>query len=259
MKETQDLVSVIMPSYNNSRYIAESIRSVMNQTYTNWELLITDDMSTDNTWEIIQELAAEDARIKPYRMKFNSGPTMTRNESIRRSTGRYVAFLDGDDRWMPEKLEKHIAFIKEKDCALSYTSFYICDGDLNVKRKINGMKEVTFNDMIYDNRIGCLTAIYDSEKLGKVMMPHIQKRQDWALWLLILRHCDRAYGLLEPLAFYTQNEVGSLSSSKIKLVKYNFSIYWTVLDYSWFKSMKLFIFKFLPTYFRKKRTMEKVV
>lgn len=250
IQNTQELVSIIMPAYNNSLFIAGSIESVLSQTYTNWELLITDDCSKDDTWDIIQRYAAADTRIKPYQMKFNSGPTRTRNESIRRATGRYIAFLDSDDRWTPDKLEKHIAFMKEKNCALSYTSYYVCNRNQEVLRTIKGKPEVTFDDMINYNHIGCLTAMYDTQKLGVIMMPHIQKRQDWALWLLILKHTGKAYGLQEPLAYYTQNGKGSISSNKLKLVKYNFSIYWIVLNFSFLKSFRLFAFKFMPLYLK---------
>ena len=122
----QDLVSIIMPSYNSSKYIARSIESILSQTYQHWELLITDDNSNDETWEILQRYAAQDFRVHVFKMSTNRGPAHARNDSIEQARGRYLAFCDSDDCWLPMKLEKQVELMQQKDCALSYSSYFTC-------------------------------------------------------------------------------------------------------------------------------------
>lgn len=124
MTEDYGLVSIITPSYNSSRFISQTIESILSQTYTNWELLITDDCSTDKTREIVKSYQRKDPRIKFFQLKENSGPGVARNHSIEMAKGRFIAFCDSDDRWYPEKLEKQLAFMAKKRCMLSYTSLY---------------------------------------------------------------------------------------------------------------------------------------
>jgi len=245
----QDLVSVIMPTYNASKYLADSIDSVLNQTYKNIELLITDDCSPEaDTHKILERYKNKDTRIKIFYQKENLGSGAARNISIENAKGRYIAFCDSDDKWFPEKLEKQIAFMKEKQCALCCTS-YIRFRDKEHRKEICIAQEViTYNDMLCDNKIGCLTAIYDIEKLGrKYFMPTIRKRQDWAMFLTIIRSCRYAYGMKEPLAYYRIRE-NSVSSNKISLLKYNANVYQEILGYSKIKSYLYLFLLFLPTY-----------
>lgn len=244
----QELVSVIMPTYNAGKYLAGSIDSILGQTYQNLELLITDDCSDDNTRQILKDYAQKDQRVKVAYLKENSGPAIARNRSIERARGRYIAFCDCDDRWMPEKLEKQIAHMTRKDCALSSSSYLICDDDNQVTGISVSPKYLTLSMMKRDNKIGCLTAIYDIKRLGhKFYMPAIRKRQDWALFLNILKDCQICFCLTEPLAYYRQHD-NSVSSNKLSLIKYNVNVYETVFGYSTWKAYLYFFLCFLPAY-----------
>lgn len=244
----QELVSVIMPTYNAGKYLAGSIDSILGQTYQNLELLITDDCSDDNTRQILKDYAQKDQRVKVAYLKENSGPAIARNRSIERARGRYIAFCDCDDRWMPEKLEKQIAHMTRKDCALSSSSYLICDDDNQVTGISVSPKYLTLSMMKRDNKIGCLTAIYDIKRLGhKFYMPAIRKRQDWALFLNILKDCQICFCLTEPLAYYRQHN-NSVSSNKLSLIKYNVNVYETVFGYSTWKAYLYFFLCFLPAY-----------
>lgn len=245
------LVSVIMPSYNSADYIDESIQSVIDQTYENWELLITDDCSTDDSVAVIERYCHLDKRIRLFRMEKNCGAGVCRNRSISEAQGRFIAFCDSDDQWYADKLEKQLAFMIEKNCALSYTSYMMCN---EVGKKVGIVvckNSETFFSIQCCNGIGCLTAVYDTAKVGKVYMPTIRKRQDWGLWLTILRKCKIAYGLKEPLAVYRLRS-NSISNNKLSLVKYNLKVYREILKFSMIKSYFFFFFVFLPSYFMKK-------
>lgn len=238
-----------MPTYNASRFLAGSIDSVLNQTYRNIELLITDDCSPDSdTISILEQYKKKDTRVKVFYQKENQGPGVARNISIRNAKGRYIAFCDSDDQWFPDKLERQIAFMNEKKCALCCSSYIRCNDDGNGKELCVAFSVITYSDMLRDNRIGCLTAIYDTKMLGqKFYMPSIRKRQDWALFLTIIKSCKYAYGIKEPLAYYRIRK-GSVSSSKINLIKYNANVYKDILGFSLIKSYAYLLFLFLPTY-----------
>ena len=148
------LVSIITPSYNSAPFIAETIESIINQSYPYWELLITDDCSSDNTIEIIQEFIKKDSRIKLFQLDQNSGAGICRNKSIENAQGRFIAFCDSDDCWMPNKLEKQLAFMIEKDCVLSYTSYMICDENSKIQGIIICNKKITYTNMKHDDGIG---------------------------------------------------------------------------------------------------------
>lgn len=247
----QELVSVIMPTFNASKYLADSIESVLNQTYTNLELLITDDCSSDDTRKILKEFAEKDKRVKVEFLKENYGPGIARNRSIERAKGRYIAFCDCDDRWMPEKLEKQIKHMTRKDCALCSSSYLICDENDQIIGINISPKVLTLGMMKRDNKLGCLTAIYDIKRLGhKFYMPAIRKRQDWALFLNILKECQICFCLTEPLAYYRQRS-HSVSSNKLSLIKYNVNVYETVFGYTRLRAYLYFLLIFMPTYYLK--------
>lgn len=255
----KDLVSVIMPTFNAGKFLSSSIDSILTQTYTNLELLITDDASTDPmTISTLKDYAAKDARVKVKFLEKNSGPGYARNDGIRRAQGRYIAFCDSDDRWFPDKLEKQLALMLARDCALVCSSYIICDDD-DKETGINmAPPRISFQMMKRDNKIGCSTAIYDIQKLGeKYYMPDLRKRQDWALFLNILKKCRMAYGIEYPLAYY-RNRRKSVSSNKFSLVKYNIRVYEKVLGFSKPRAYLYFLFLFLPTYYIKihKRNMD---
>ena len=246
-----ELVSVIMPTYNASKFLADSIESVLNQTYTNLELLITDDCSSDNTVSILKEFAQRDKRVKVKYLRSNVGPAIARNRSIERAKGRYIAFCDCDDRWMPNKLELQIAHMRKHDCALCSSSYLICDDDNEVTGIFISPSHITLGMLKRDNKIGCLTAIYDIKRLGhKFYMPAIRKRQDWALFLNILKECQICFCVREPLAYY-RNRQNSVSSNKLSLVKYNVNVYETVFGYTCVGAYIYFSLIFMPTYFVK--------
>lgn len=247
----KECVSIIMPTYNCGKFIAESIESVLNQTYSNWELLITDDCSTDNTIEIIKEFVQKDFRVKLFQLDLNSGAGVARNNSIERAQGKYIAFLDSDDMWMPEKLEKQIAFMEKKQCALSYTSIINIDEDGNELGIEIAPKRHTFKQNKRDDKVGFSSAIYNQKLVGKIFMPTIRKRQDWGLVLLILRKCKVAYGLKQPLVYYRIGHE-SLSKNKLSLIKYNVAAYMTVLEWNALRAYLFFFFVYMPSYLIKK-------
>lgn len=244
----QELVSIIMPTYNATKHLGSSIESILNQTYTNWELLISDDASTNKqTREILNHYKNLDARIKVFFLPENLGPACTRNKSITEARGKYIAFCDSDDRWMPNKLEKQIAFMNKKDCCLSFTSYFECDENDNECGIIVAPKQITLSELKKDNKIGCLTAIYDTTKYGKFLMPTIRKRQDWALFLNILKKSGKAYALQEPLAYYRHRK-DSVSTNKFSLIKYNIKVYKEIFGFSDLKATLYFLLIFMPTY-----------
>ena len=246
-----ELVSIITPSYNCEKFISDCIESMVAQTYTNWELLITDDCSKDNSVGVIQRYVDKDPRIHLFVLKENSGAAVARNNSIKEAKGRYIAFCDSDDFWMPDKLEKQLEFMRQKDCALSYTSIMLCDE----KGEITGIEVApsyhTFHQSWCDNKVGTTAAIYDTAKLGKVYMPLLRKRQDWGLFMTLLKTCKIAYGMKLPLCYYRMGQE-SLSKNKKSLVKYNIAVYEVVLGWSHIKSWLFFLTVYMPCFLYKK-------
>lgn len=220
------LVSVIMPSFNSERFIGESIRSVQDQRFSEWELIIVDDASSDGTVEIVRKLAVEDPRIRCIGFGENRGAAAARNAAIGEAKGRYIAFLDSDDLWLPWKLEDQLELMREKGCALVFGSYFRVDHGGNVCGKpVKAPEWVDYRKMLRCNYIGCLTAMYDAGVLGKVFMPEIRRRQDYGLWLRILKKTSRAYGSSRPVAIYRQTGKGSLSSSRCQNLAYNWKLY----------------------------------
>lgn len=243
----EEKVSVIVPTYNSSKYVLETLKSIKNQTYKNWELLITDDCSTDDTVDIINSFIKNDERIKLFKLDNNSGAAAARNHSIYQAKGRYIAFCDSDDRWKTNKLEVQIAYMKEHDCGFSYTSYDIINENGKSIGTSVAKPTINYKKILRNNYVGCLTAIYDTNKYGKLYMPKIRKRQDWALWILILQKSNKACGLNQVLATYMQRK-NSISSNKFEMLKYNFNIYFHFLKLNRAKSffyMIRFVFYFL--------------
>ncbi len=236
-----ELVSIITPSYKSERFIAECIESVLSQTYENWEMIIVDDCSTDNSNEIIEMYCKKDARIKLIQLEHNSGPAVARNAAIKEAKGRFIAFLDADDLWVKEKLQKQIAFMLENDIAFSFSEYVKIDEHSQViSEVIHRPKKVDYKRMLKSNYIPCLTVIYDSAKLSKVYMPLILKRQDYALWLRILKKVDFAYCYNEPLAKYRFYS-GSLSSNKFVAAIYVWKLYREIEKLSLAKALYYFV------------------
>lgn len=219
------IVSVIMPTYNCGEFIAESIRSVQAQSYENWELWITDDHSTDNTAAVVEPFL-EDSRIHYIYMQENGGPAKARNEALRLAQGDYIAFLDSDDIWCPDKLERQLAFMQEKKCFFSCTGYRKMDeaghalGTVILPHSVAGYWKTFF----LSNPIGNSTVIYDRLHFGDRQVPLIRKRNDFALWLQILRDGDACYGLEDVLMDYRVRKQ-SVSSNKLGLAKYHWELY----------------------------------
>ena len=246
----QNLVSIITPSYNSEQFISETINSIINQTYTNWELLITDDCSTDSTIQIIKKFQETDSRIRLFILKKNSGAGIARNNSIKFAKGKYIAFCDSDDQWKENKIDKQIDFMKSNNLFFTYSSYEVIDEKGNKQKTIYAPEKLNFKQMLFNNYVGCLTAIYDQEKLGKIFMSKIRKRQDWTLWLKIFKIINNTSGISEPLAIY-RNRSNSISNNKFDLLKFNFIIYNKELGYNKVKSL-IFLTFFLYYYARKK-------
>lgn len=194
------LVSIIMPSWNTEKYIAESIKSVLAQTYTNWELIIVDDCSTDNTDEVIANFC--DKRIRYLKNTQNSGAALTRNRALREAKGEWIAFLDSDDIWLPEKLEKQIKFMKKNDYVFSYHDFEKIDEVGNTLGvKVTGPDIVTRSMMYNYGYPGCLTFMYNAKFIGLVQIKDIKKNNDYAILLKLCKKAD-CYLLKESLARY---------------------------------------------------------
>lgn len=206
------LVSIITPNYNCAQFISDTIKSVQAQTYQNWELLIQEDCSTDEAVEEIQLFAEKDSRIKYECNQNNSGAAITRNIALRRAKGRWIAFLDSDDLWLPEKLEHQLKFMVENKYAFSYTEYREMDNDgKETGVFVSGPKHVSRFGMYAFCWPGCLTVMYDRETVGLVQIFDIKKNNDYAMWLKVCRKAD-CYLLDEVLAKYRRGRVGSISS-----------------------------------------------
>lgn len=238
-KETP-LVSVITPAYNAERFIKETIESVQAQTYDNWEMIIVDDQSTDRTIEIVQYYEQMDERIQLVQLKENSGSAIARNTAMDHANGQYFAFLDSDDRWLPEKLQKQLHFMQENDLAFTFTKY--------VRMKENGKKtnaiskapvKLGYDDLMKRCTIGCLTVMLDREKVGEKRMVNIRTRQDYAFWLAITRKGFYAYGLPEILAEY-RLVADSISSNKIQAAKRNWYVFREVENQPFHKALWYF-------------------
>lgn len=232
------LVSIIMPTYNCGKYIGASIDSVLAQTVTDWELQIVDDCSTDNTAEVLAPYLAAHSNIHYYRLPRNSGPAAARTEAMNRASGKYAAFLDSDDLWHPQKLEKQLAFMREKGAKFSCTAYSLMDTDgTPLNRAMIPPEKTDYNKCIrLSNPFGNLTVMYDQESLGRYQVPPILKRNDFALWLQILRDTQFCYGMPEVLASYRTGRANSVSSNKLKLAKYHWQLYREIEHHSLLRS-----------------------
>lgn len=206
------LVSIITPTWGCANYIAETIKSVLAQTYRNWELLIQDDCSSDGTDKVVAPYLEQDPRIKYECNPRNSGAAVTRNNALRRARGRWVAFLDSDDLWLPEKLEHQLKFMIENGYLFSYTAYREIDSNsCGTGVYIIGPKHITKLGMFSFCWLGCLTVMYDANAIGIVQIKDIKKNNDYAMWLNVCRKAD-CYLLDEVLAEYRRGRAGSIST-----------------------------------------------
>ncbi|MEU6350095.1 glycosyltransferase family A protein [Streptomyces sp. NPDC047072] len=227
------LVSVVMPVYNSAATLGAAVRSVLTQTHSDLELLVTDDQSSDESMDLLMEFARQDERVLPEPAPEQGGAGRARNLAIQRARGDYIAFLDSDDLWLPEKTERQIAFAEAGSAPLTFTSYFKMDADYDGEstdfvpngRIIRAREHVDYRAMLVRDHIGALTAMYDRTVLGNRLMPEMRKRQDYALWLSIMRDGADARGLAEPLAVYRAHQAGSVSSNKLSLLPYNWELY----------------------------------
>ncbi len=215
------LVSVIMPAYNAQDTIKRAIESVLQQTYSNVELLITDDFSTDNTKDIILAAACKDPRVVILENTSNQGVAKTRNHSIRHANGQYIAFLDSDDCWALDKLEKQVALMKEYNVYASHASYYRVTSEYETIGHVYCKKLITLSDMLKINQIGNLTGIYDASKLGKFYQESIG-HEDYDMWLRVLMNTN-SIGVSDFCAEYTISS-GTASSNKLKASVWHYKI-----------------------------------
>lgn len=230
-----ELVSIITPSYKSESFISKTIESVLSQSYKNWEMIIVDDVSPDSSNDIIEEYCKKDSRIKLIRLEKNSGPAVARNRAIEKAEGRYIAFLDSDDLWKPNKLETQINYMNTNKLAFTYSSYDLIDEEDNRLGHFITKEKISYYSLLKTCDVGCLTAIYDIEQIGKVYMPNILKRQDYGLWLEILKKIGYTHGMTECLATYRIRK-NSVSSNKFKAIYYVWKIYREVEQLSLLKS-----------------------
>ena len=218
------LVSIIMPSYNTGRFIAKTIESVLVQSYSDWELIIVDDCSNDNTDDVVTQYLV-DARIRYIKNETNSGAAVSRNRALREAKGKWIAFLDSDDLWEPDKLEKQIAFMENNGYHFSYTNYIEIDEEsIPNGKRVTGPKRITKHGMYNYCWMGCLTVMYDSATVGLIQIEDIKKNNDYAMWLKVCKIAN-CYLLDENLARYRKRS-GSISNhGYMKLIKWHYKLY----------------------------------
>lgn len=239
-----DLVSIIVPVYNAEKFIEETIQSVLNQTYMDWEMLLVNDCSTDNSKYIIEEYIKKDKRIRIIDNKKNYKAAISRNNGIREARGKYICFLDADDLWDKEKLNRQIKFMKEKQCAFSFTGYEFADekGIPNGK-KVYVPNQINYKQSLRNTTIWTSTVMLDITKLSKddIYMPDVARGQDTATWWKILKKVDYAYGLNEILSFYRRSQ-GTLSSNKFVALRRTWNLYRNIEKLSLLSSFYNFVF-----------------
>lgn len=237
-----DKVSVITASYNAGRFIEETIKSVLEQTYDNLELIIVDDCSTDNTEEIVKKYMKIDLRVKFYKLEKNSGAAVVRNTALEKAKGRFIAFLDSDDVWDRDKLEKQINFMKKNNYGFSFTSYRLMsEKGLLLNKEVRVPSQIKYEQLLKNTIIGCLTVIIDKDIIGDFRMPLVRAGQDTATWLSILRKGNIAYGYDEVLASYRLVD-GSISSNKLKALKRTWNTYRKLENLNLIKSTYYFVY-----------------
>lgn len=230
------LVSIITPSYNSAKFIAETIQSVQNQTYQNWEMIIVDDGSSDETQNVVLSIIQKDNRIQFHKLSQNSGPAVARNTGIEKASGDYMTFIDADDIWFPTFIENNIKTIQETGIPFVFSSYKRANEQLEfVYSDFIVPNKVSYSDILKSNSISCLTAFVDIKKLGKKYMPLIRKRQDMGLWLNYLKVIPFAHGIQKTQAIYRIRE-NSLSRKKSDLIKYQWQFYREVEKLNVFES-----------------------
>lgn len=233
------LVSIITPIFKAEKHIAECIASVLRQTYSNWEMILINDCSPDHSMAITGKLCKGDSRFKVINLPRNSGAAIARNKGIELALGKYIAFLDADDLWLPQKLEKQVNLLENSSYNFTFSSYSLVDELGKPKGNfIIPKEEVTYKDLLKTCSIGCLTAMYNQESLGKLYMENLGKRQDYTLWLKILKK-ENAVGLTEVLAQYRISQ-NSLSANKFDAAMFQWLVYRKIEQLGFFKALYYF-------------------
>ena len=228
-------VSIITPVFNSLKFLEETIASVLNQTFTDWEWMITDDKSTDNSVEIIQKI--KDSRIQLILSDKNGGAGHARNLSLKQASGRFITFLDADDFWEPNFLEEMISFMKKENTELAYSNYARCDENLNpVIDDFKADKPVTFDNLLKTCRLSLLSSMYDSQKIGKEYFPEGSKREDHVMWLNLLKKIPVGKPLPKTMAKYRMHQ-SSISRKKSNIVKDQYLVYKDYMNFSTVKSL----------------------
>ena len=234
-------VSIITPSYNSEAFLEDCITSVLSQTYLDWEMIIVDDNSIDNSRNIIKKFAKLDKRIKYFFLEENQGAAKSRNIAFNIADGEFIAFLDADDMWFSTKLEKQIAFMRAKDIAFSYTSYQRISQDgkqlLNI---VNPPSVMNYSTYLRNTIIGCLTVMINRSKTGSFQMPDMKTSHDMVLWLNMMKKGFIAYGLIENLAYYRVVSTSN-TSKKWKAAKEVWDVYRKVEKLNLMYSAKCFV------------------
>lgn len=222
------LVSIITPLYNCEKYIGKTIESVQNQTYQNWEMLVVDDCSSDKSCEIVESYVGNDCRVKLLHNPQNSGAAVSRNYALREARGKWIAFLDSDDIWVPEKLQKQLLFMNSNDYAFSYTATSEMDeSGKSLNKHERGPKIVTRMMLYTFNYMGTLTVMYNRDKIGLIQIEDLKRRNDYAMWLKVIKK-SQCYFLDEELSVYRVRKSGSLSNGKgrkIQMIKDHYLLF----------------------------------
>lgn len=217
-----ELVSIVMPSYNTANYISDSIRSIQAQTYKNWELIIVDDCSTDNSMDVIRSF--NEPRIRILQNERNSGTAISRNYALRLAKGKWIAFLDSDDIWASEKLEKQIHYMKKNNYAFTFTDYRICLNGTWLPYINTGPNVVTKRKMYDYCYFSTITVIYEREKIGLIQTANLRKNNDYAMWLQAIEKSN-AYRLPECLSYYIKHDGSVSSGRKAKLIKWHYKLF----------------------------------
>lgn len=243
MLNNPPLVSIITPVFNSEKYLRLTMESVLNQTYQNWEMILADDCSTDSSYSIAQEFALKDKRFISLRLPKNSGTATARNAALELAAGKYIAFIDSDDLWLPAKLEKQLLFMKENSLVFTFCSYFVIDENGKRNASFGVPEKISYKDLLYTNCVGNLTAIYDAEFYGKVNLTAI-RYEDYVLWLSLLKKVKYTLGQTLYLAEYRKYS-SSYSSNKLKTIGWQWNIYRKIEKFGFIKSLYyLFFYSF---------------
>lgn len=242
-------ISIILPLYNASRFIGEAIASVQAQTHTDWELLVVDDCSIDGSVDIVEKYANRDSRIVLLQHAQNQGAAAARNTGIKHTKGRYIAFLDADDVWLPNKLEKQLQFMQANKLAFTYSSQLLIDANGKEKGRFITKPVIDYRAMLKTCWVGCCTAVYDTEIVGKQYFETQRGQEDYILWLQIIKQIGTTKGIIEPLAKYRVIS-GTVSANKIAAAKRQWKVYREVEKLNLMQSSYYFIHYAVNAVFR---------